>query len=329
MAYTRSTWVNDSTPDLDATHLNNIETGIANLSTSLNVTPTARQPFVSTQTLTPGLSGTSDKVGHLLQTVVSGSTHGSDSGSNPTFCWGLNVFTATGTGASDAAGVRVLNLIEADVRASSGTITNVKGLQAEASFFGATAGATVTDMMSLFVAAPVRKDGATAGTATNVYGLKVQQVNAVDTGATTAFSLYVDGGTSFFGGNISAPGITLDVSASSTGTVKSRSGIFGPTGQAADGRMIVAGDGAATNNIFTVKNFASQSNAPIRLVESDGTTVLFSFTAAGLPRWNPAANQQTTVGAAGGGSALPATPVKYLKVVDSAGTTLVIPAYNA
>ncbi len=36
-----------------------------------------------------------------------------------------------------------------------------------------------------------------------------------------------------------------------------------------------------------------------------------------------------TVGAAGGASALPATPTKYLKVVDSAGTTLVIPAYAA
>lgn len=38
---------------------------------------------------------------------------------------------------------------------------------------------------------------------------------------------------------------------------------------------------------------------------------------------------QTTVGAAGGASALPATPTKFFKVVDSAGTTLVIPAYAA
>ena len=38
-------------------------------------------------------------------------------------------------------------------------------------------------------------------------------------------------------------------------------------------------------------------------------------------------NEQTTVGAAGGASALPATPTKYLKVRDSAGATLVIPAY--
>lgn len=42
-----------------------------------------------------------------------------------------------------------------------------------------------------------------------------------------------------------------------------------------------------------------------------------------------AANAQTTVGSAGGASALPATPAKFLKVRDSAGTTLVIPAYAA
>lgn len=56
---------------------------------------------------------------------------------------------------------------------------------------------------------------------------------------------------------------------------------------------------------------------------------LFAITAAGLPQWVAAGNQQTTVGAAGGASALPATPTKYLKVVDSAGTAYVIPAYAA
>lgn len=44
--------------------------------------------------------------------------------------------------------------------------------------------------------------------------------------------------------------------------------------------------------------------------------------------WGNAANQQTTVGAAGGASALPATPVAYLKVKDSDGNTRVIPCYN-
>jgi hypothetical protein len=59
------------------------------------------------------------------------------------------------------------------------------------------------------------------------------------------------------------------------------------------------------------------------------TTSLWAVTAAGLPQWVAAGNQQTTVGAAGGASALPATPTKYVKIVDSAGTTLVVPAYAA
>lgn len=45
--------------------------------------------------------------------------------------------------------------------------------------------------------------------------------------------------------------------------------------------------------------------------------------------FNHASQAQTTVGAAGGASALPATPTKYFKVVDSAGTELIIPAYAA
>jgi hypothetical protein len=38
---------------------------------------------------------------------------------------------------------------------------------------------------------------------------------------------------------------------------------------------------------------------------------------------------QTTVGAAGAAASLPAKPTKFLKVVDEAGTTLVVPAYAA
>jgi hypothetical protein len=38
--------------------------------------------------------------------------------------------------------------------------------------------------------------------------------------------------------------------------------------------------------------------------------------------------QSATVGAAGGGASLPATPVKYLVVYDDAGNQYKIPAYN-
>lgn len=46
-----------------------------------------------------------------------------------------------------------------------------------------------------------------------------------------------------------------------------------------------------------------------------------------IQRYNDATLWQTTVGAAGAASALPATPTKYLKVQDNTGATYVIPAY--
>lgn len=57
-----------------------------------------------------------------------------------------------------------------------------------------------------------------------------------------------------------------------------------------------------------------------------GNTEKFRITEDGLMRWFTG-NTQTTVGAAGGASAPPATPTKWLRVLDDAGTTLVIPAY--
>lgn len=61
----------------------------------------------------------------------------------------------------------------------------------------------------------------------------------------------------------------------------------------------------------------------------DGADTSLMAIIGGLLKFVPAASWQTTVGAAGAASALPATPTKYLKVVDNAGTTLVIPAYAA
>jgi hypothetical protein len=48
-----------------------------------------------------------------------------------------------------------------------------------------------------------------------------------------------------------------------------------------------------------------------------------------IVRFNVAGTFQTTVGAAGGGSALPATPTKYLKIKDDSGTLFVVPCYAA
>jgi hypothetical protein len=68
---------------------------------------------------------------------------------------------------------------------------------------------------------------------------------------------------------------------------------------------------------------------PLQVWRSSAAAVLLSVSSDGIPQWNAAGNQQTTVGAAGGASAPPATPTKYFKVKDSAGTTFVVAAYAA
>jgi len=70
--------------------------------------------------------------------------------------------------------------------------------------------------------------------------------------------------------------------------------------------------------------YIGQSNAKQVRLGRSGQAVYFD----GNPRF-VAANEQTTVGAAGAASAPPATPTKYLKFRDSAGTVLVVPAYAA
>jgi len=77
---------------------------------------------------------------------------------------------------------------------------------------------------------------------------------------------------------------------------------------------------------WSVRGAAAQT---ADLVEHySGTAIVGGVTKDGRFRF-VAGNEQTTIGAAGGASALPATPTKYLKVVDSAGTVLIIPAYAA
>jgi hypothetical protein len=137
-----------------------------------------------------------DNIAYNFQSVIFGDWT-LDSGIDPGFVWGTNFYTVTGTSAGSANGVTYLygGLIEADVRAPAGShLGIVIGLQAEAAFADAASGATVDEMRSLLVAAPVRKDGATAGTATKAYGVYVQKVTTSAVGATEAYSIYVQGG---------------------------------------------------------------------------------------------------------------------------------------
>lgn len=157
-----------------------------------------RQPFATRIAISPAQGGLSDHVAHLFKAVVDGPWAEVD-GADPNMVWGTNFFTLF---ENDNNGLAVGwgGLIEADVSSPAGvTITKITGLQAEASFFGATAGATVGTLESLYVAPPTRKNGATAGTGTNTYGLRIGAVRASTTGATSAFSLFVQGGSAAAG----------------------------------------------------------------------------------------------------------------------------------
>jgi len=94
------------------------------------------------------------------------------------------------------------------------------------------------------------------------------------------------------------------------------------------GNKITDGNGSLKVNSVTasVDLRILAGNFYMRTLADNGT--VFSIGANGIPRWNDAGIQQTTVGAAGGASAPPATPTKWLRVSDSAGASLVIPAYT-
>jgi hypothetical protein len=278
-------------------------------------TPTAQQPFASSQSLPASATGSRDKVAHEFVSSITGDLSASTGGGNPQFAWGLNVFTVTGTAANDGNGGTIQNLIETDVAAPSGAISVVQGLLVQAAFFGASAGATVGQMESLRVCAPARKDGATAGTANNVYGLFVEAVSAVGGGGST-FSVFVAGGVSRFGGRVD---VNNTIANNGAGDLNIYSGFSNTDGggitlnKAANGGYVTAYLNTANSWFFI----------------HDGSNPTFAVSRSGQPRWWAAANAQTTVGAAGGASALPATPTKYFKVQDSGGTTYVIPAYAA
>lgn len=91
-----------------------------------------------------------------------------------------------------------------------------------------------------------------------------------------------------------------------------------------------SGFGSATRTTIQIAAISGQSaTTPLVVFQDSAGSSLFAIGGTGIPRWQTTSNEQTTVGAAGAASALPATPTKYLKVMDSAGTTYVIPVYAA
>jgi lysophospholipase L1-like esterase len=88
----------------------------------------------------------------------------------------------------------------------------------------------------------------------------------------------------------------------------------------------VAANGAsATNAALSARVAAGLRGLDI---EAIGGAVVAGFGITGRP-YTASTDRQTTVGAAGGASALPATPTTYLRFEDQNGNLLVVPAYAA
>lgn len=103
---------------------------------------------------------------------------------------------------------------------------------------------------------------------------------------------------------------------------------FAVTSQSISSIYSTDADGASAL-ILQVDTTASWTNAGAKLqMWKNNAVEKFAVMASGQPRWSEAGNVQTTVGAAGGASALPITPTKYLKVQDDGGNVLVVPAYD-
>jgi hypothetical protein len=83
----------------------------------------------------------------------------------------------------------------------------------------------------------------------------------------------------------------------------------------------------AVQNNVTVIGFDAQPTRDNQVVLGD-SRVTHIKTHGKLEIANPT-NFQTTVGAAGAASAPPATPAKWLKIVDNTGATFVVPCFNA
>lgn len=177
----------------------------------VNATPTVKQPINMLTTHAGGsMTGTQDKVAFAFGPTVTGN-FSTDTGSNPGFWWGLNLFATTGSSAGDGAGLTDIigALLEMSIQTPAGTtLPHVIGAQFEAAFFGASSGAVVTQMESCRISAPKRKDGASTGTATNVYGLFIEDVTAYNVGSSNSkFSLFVEGGISRLQGPVTVDNV--------------------------------------------------------------------------------------------------------------------------
>lgn len=259
----------------------------------------------------------------------------------------LDVLTITDSSAVTISSVATLYIDGAPAAAGSVTLTSAFAIHVNAgrSFFGGGATTTNSTTSDAFgVGASANNDntvaiGPGASTASGTHGIAVGRGAALghtagialgEASSTTGNNQVVMGSSAatyndvYIGNGV--------VSTAPTATAYNGSGGSGTN--IVGGALTIAG-GKGTGNaaggsvIFSTSTAGASGTTLQSLTQRfrvDGTTGRFVMTSMFE---TVAGNEQTSVGAAGGGSALPATPTKYVKFVDSAGTTLVIPAYAA
>lgn len=223
-------------------------------------------------------------------------------GASPAAGYAINGGINT-TGATNAGFMQITQTIQSDVTtgyrgvwvkpstaASAFTISNVRDFQAEGVTVGA--GSTVTDQVGFFVQSNFTG-------ATNNYGF--QSVVAAGTGR---FGVYINGTVANHFAGRTGVGMTLTTTAQ-----------FGVTNAQ-----------STTDVTVLTRNFAAQTADSIS-VQNSASSPIWGVTAAGFMKYI-AGNTATTVGAAGGASALPLTPTGYLKI-DIGGTEFKVPYYAA
>lgn len=152
---------------------------------------------------------------------------------------------------------------------------------------------------------------------TNIYSVSADTLKTDD-------SFEVAGANGVFVSNASAsPAIKANIVAG--GTLLQNKLLAGDANPAfqvlGDGRVVWGAGGASGVDVQISRTDVSE----LTLAAGDK----FRLGDGSFLHWGHANNEQTTVGAAGAASAVPATPTKYLKVKDKDGTTLVVPAFAA
>ena len=153
-----------------------------------------------------------------------------------------------------------------------------------------------------------------SSTVTNQYGF---QVSSGLTGATNNFAFHsnIAAGTNRWG--FYAQGTAANYFAG-------RTGVGGAATSAT--QFYVNNAQSASDVTVLTRNFASQT-ADSWSIQNSAASLIFGVTAAGWMKYI-SGNTATTVGAAGGASALPANPTGYLKI-DIGGTEYKVPYYAA